>query len=519
MAFKVFLAFVMIVCSTNAANILMIPVPSHSHCLEMVGIANELVKRGHFVFAYVPVKFKTHCFDSSNVTVIDFHMSEEGWRRNEEFGDFVTKTVFGGRTLMNSEFPSKMNNLAESVCEGALSSTEELKKLQSLHIDITLVDAMPLCNCLYYIPRFLKSPVVSVASAIFEGDSGMPFQTNTHPLLAVPYTSDMAYPQRFLNHLATVGFAFSLNVMNVFYQTDIDKLKKYVPADVFHIDKAQLIRQSVLFLENSDTILEYPKATFPNFLRVGGLTTRPTKPLPEELEKFMSQSKNGVVVVSFGSFLKNAPPYLFQKLLKVFQNLNHNVIMAYDKNENYGNVKTVKWLPQNDVLGHPNTVLFISHCGKNGFFEGFYHGVPIICTPLHADTFSTAIKVKYHKVGSSADILNGDANEILKVIKYTLNDENVRKNMKKASAIFHSAPFTPQERAANGIEHVLKFGGDHLKPVSSKMSLIAHTMLDIWFTLFLLTSIILYIFYRLIRGCFICIFCRKQNTTGKKKKD
>ncbi|KAK6185612.1 hypothetical protein SNE40_007808 [Patella caerulea] len=514
MVYQVFLLFVLALSSTHAANVLLIPLPAHSHCLEMVGVANELTKRGHFVFAYVPASFKTHCFDDSDVKVIHFDMTRDQEKTAEDFQTTTAKVIFEGSSVIASGLPLKIHNFCESQCYAAMNAAGGLKKLQSLRIDITLVDAMPMCGCLYYIPRFLKSPFVSVASYISESDSGMPFQTNTVPFILGTYTNNMTFPQRFLNHLTTVGASVMVKVIDVLYPVDITKFKQHVPtADI--VD-TKLVQESVLFLENSDSVLEYPKATYPNFIRVGGLTTRPIKPLSNDLEQFMSQSKNGVVVVSFGSMLKNAPPDLFQKLLEVFENLNHNVIMAYDKNENYGNVKTVKWLPQNDVLGHPNTVLFVSHCGKNGFFEGFYHGVPIICAPLNGDGYSTAIKVKYHKVGSSVDILNSDANEILKIIKDTLSDASIRKNMKKASAIFHSAPFTPQERAANAIEHVLKFGGDHLKPVSSKMSLIAHTMLDIWFTLFLLTSIILYIFYRLIRGCFTCIFS-KQNTTRKKK--
>lgn len=42
----------------------------------------------------------------------------------------------------------------------------------------------------------------------------------------------------------------------------------------------------------------------------------------------------------------------------------------------------VHWTNSPSILAHPNTVLFISHCGGNGISEAVALGKPIIGLPL-----------------------------------------------------------------------------------------------------------------------------------------
>ena len=43
------------------------------------------------------------------------------------------------------------------------------------------------------------------------------------------------------------------------------------------------------------------------------------------------------------------------------------------------------WLPQNDLLGHPATRVFLTHGGIHSLYEAVYHAVPMVVVPIGAD--------------------------------------------------------------------------------------------------------------------------------------
>lgn len=103
----------------------------------------------------------------------------------------------------------------------------------------------------------------------------------------------------------------------------------------------------------------------------------------------------GFIIVSFGSMLRgdNVPRDFSQIFLSTFAKLPHRVIWKWEnqtKLENYpisipSNVKTMSWLPQEELLAHPKVRLFISHGGLLSIQEAVYHGVPAIFLPVFAD--------------------------------------------------------------------------------------------------------------------------------------
>jgi len=80
------------------------------------------------------------------------------------------------------------------------------------------------------------------------------------------------------------------------------------------------------------------------------------------------------------------------------------------------NVKLLSWLPQNDILGHPKTRLFIGHAGLNGMLESTYHGVPMICSPFFGDQFDNARIAKHSGFGEVMDLNTMSAENFVSLI-------------------------------------------------------------------------------------------------------
>ena len=92
---------------------------------------------------------------------------------------------------------------------------------------------------------------------------------------------------------------------------------------------------------------------------------------------------DGVVYVSFGSVLKASVMSDDKRktLLSVFGKLKQKVLWKWETDEmedKPSNVMLHKWLPQQDVLGHPNVKLFVSHAGQSSFQETLCHQKPAV---------------------------------------------------------------------------------------------------------------------------------------------
>lgn len=137
-------------------------------------------------------------------------------------------------------------------------------------------------------------------------------------------------------------------------------------------------------------------------------------------------------------------------------------------------------MPQNDILAHPNVVLFICHGGMFGTMEALYHGVPLLSIPFFGDQFRNAIRIEASGHGKFIQHRDITAKTFSKAINEITSNNAYLNKVKETSAIFQHNLVHPMEEAMYWIEYVARFkGAKHLKSHAAYMSWFTYLMLDV----------------------------------------
>ncbi|XP_040602524.1 UDP-glucuronosyltransferase 2B31-like isoform X3 [Mesocricetus auratus] len=265
--------------------------------------------------------------------------------------------------------------------------------------------------------------------------------------------------------------------------------------------------------------LEFPHPVLPNFDFVGGLHCRPAKPLPKEIEDFVQSSgEHGVVVFSLGSMVGNLTEERANVIAAGLSQIPQKVLWRFEgkKPDTLGsNTRLYKWIPQNDLLGHPKTRAFITHGGTNGLYEAIYHGVPVVGIPLFGDQFDNVVHMKTKGAGVRLDFLTMSSTDLLNAVKTVTTDPSYKENAMRLSRIHHDQPVKPLDRAVFWVEYVMRNkGAKHLRVAAHDLTWFQYHSLDvIGFLLACVVTVILII----TKCCLFC--CQKIASAGKKKRE
>uniref|UniRef100_A0A8C6UVU9 UDP-glucuronosyltransferase n=1 Tax=Neogobius melanostomus TaxID=47308 RepID=A0A8C6UVU9_9GOBI len=372
-----------------------------------------------------------------------------------------SSTTFAGLQL---EMFTAMYDLHGIICKMARSMfTDEdlMKRLNETKYDLVLTD--PAWGAGIMLAHFLKIPLVYNVRWITSGEGHLAIAPSP-PLKNVLFLFIWELQDRFL----------------------IDPQYQAVCTEFFgaEIRYRHLLQGADIWLMRVDFVFEFPRPTMPNVVYMGGFQCKPAKPLPPHLEDFVQSSgEHGVILMSMGTFVDEVPHDMTDQIAAAFAKLPQKVIWkhkGYRPTTLGNNTLLVDWMPQNDILGHPITRLFVAHGGTNGIQEAIYHGVPVVGIPLFFDQYDNLLRLKERGGAKILTLSTVDEDNFLNSVKEVLSDQSYRENMQRLSRLHRDQPIHTLDNAIFWIEFVMRHkGAAHLRSESYKMPLCTYNSLDV----------------------------------------
>ena len=239
-------------------------------------------------------------------------------------------------------------------------------------------------------------------------------------------------------------------------------------------------------LVNTDWALDYPRSYPPSYRNIGGLQIKKDPGnLPTNILQFMEGSgEHGVILFTMGFIFDPSavPAEVVATLLAAFSKIPQRVIFKYDSTEVASvapdNVLVVAWVPQQAVLAHPATRIFITHCGIHGVLEAIHYGVPMVGIPVFVDQGDVLKRIVGHGIGVGLD-KSATKEEIVNAVVEVRDNPAYKRKVEKLRTLMHLRRHTPLEESVWLLEYVALTGGaDHLKLASRHLNLAQYYSLD-----------------------------------------
>lgn len=134
-------------------------------------------------------------------------------------------------------------------------------------------------------------------------------------------------------------------------------MKEFIP-NAPDID--EVLYNASMVLMCSDSSIGPAMPSVPTMVEIGGFHIK-EQTLPEDLKRWMDEAEHGVILFSFGSTIKgfHMPKEKQQIFINTFSKLPQKVLWKYEDDvlpDRPDNVRIMKWLPQQAVLGLYNKV-------------------------------------------------------------------------------------------------------------------------------------------------------------------
>ncbi|BFZ24704.1 hypothetical protein BsWGS_27743 [Bradybaena similaris] len=461
--------------SSESKNMVFLPAPGTSHARLHAIAAVELVKMGHSVWVGFPSALYKRNENFPGVNIFNFN---DFWEFTEEnlssnFEGTVSDAVASGADPDWSWLYAIQDTFSEIYFE-AMTKGKLTEYVESLNPDLIVVDGFPNVDERIAIAYKLNIPFAVLTTLYDPITIKMPL----NPVAQI-------YNSPYMRSKATL-FEKMLAVMQqitpIFRHLFNDRgyMKQMFPTDPNVPPSNELMSQAEVYIIQSDPINDYPLPSVPNMKFIGGVSVSPAKVLLEPFKSFVERSEKagvGVAVLSFGSLIMNLHADMEAKIMAALKRVSVNTIWrANITSPDPDKILTSTWLPVNDLLGHKNVKLFISHSGGNSMYEALYHAVPTVCIPIFYDQHPNAERAADKGFCLNLDILKASSDELVTAIEKVVSSKEMKATISTASEIYRQLYKNPGLEAAFWLDHVMRYGGSYMRYSGQKLPMILFVM-------------------------------------------
>ena len=484
-----------------------LPFSSRSIKLGFMPMARELARRGHNVTMVCPHKDKKSIpgiteiihsspFDEISSQVSDNVLLEQGSATDLPVSAMIEATITANREALAS--PEMQQILTDPSIQFDVVMTIPAFGNEAGNFVAEAKNAS--------LVWFLSIPILMpwVASAV-----GSPSNPAYMPCPMVPYGMAMSFKERLVNTIASAALALGrtyyvlpkvsamlLEVLPWLTEApDLDYLSKKTALVIYH---------------GSPFTGDGLRPLAPNIIQAGLMSCFPGGALEGELREWVEGAEHGVIYLSFGSVVKASkmPESRRLLLLNVLTRLKQRVIWKWEKEmtDLPANVKTFAWLPQTDVLSHPNVKLFVTHGGAGSIQETICHKTPIVGIPLMGDQVNNLAEAETQHLGIIIQWSQVTEENLLSGINQVLSDNSYQDSVDRLQSLIMDAPLHPRDKAVWWLEYILRHPHNPgMRSPAKDLNLAQYFLLDVFGCLLAALVIVFYVIKK-VAG----LFCKQK---------
>ncbi|GMR41347.1 hypothetical protein PMAYCL1PPCAC_11542, partial [Pristionchus mayeri] len=483
---------------------------AHSHSSFLGQIADILVVAGHNVTSLIPIinpsvadgtskSLKIH-IDADPVVLKSFASLLK-----EEEVNFFDFSMFN--PLVPFLVGSMFSNRFERTCKKVLEEPGLIERLRAENYDVYITENFDVCG-MGIAHAISPKALIGSSSTFLFGTQLEEFGVESAMSYRQTLTCTNLDVHSLVSRLWNTYADLSLRMAFTFKRRAVNRvLRKHFGADYPTI--AEQSSNVAFVFANSEPLMESAAPTTARIINIPGIGAKAAKPLDQYWEGVLTR-RSRTVLLSFGSVAKSTqlPETSKRGILRAIARFpDVTFIWKYEDLEDefaresskLEHLVLTKWMPQLDILNHPNLSLFITHGGMASTMETARRGVPGLFVPIFFDQPRNGGLFEFNGLGRVFDKFELHNDEKLaKTIKDVVENDKYRSNARRLSKMLAMKPWTSKEMLIKHVEFAAEFGPSAaLRPKSVDMNFIEYHNLDVIVIFFFFSLIFLYASFRI----------------------